>query len=235
MGTNEDRFPSHVKPESRTQASPYTNIYSTSGFDILGVLVGLALLPALCPVYVLNRSLPYFQARVISRPDPKINIGAVDLSCAFVLCDIIRHDHPIVYVSEAFERMTGYTSEEIVGRNCRFLQSPQGNLQRGMERKFVDPHTVTRLRTTIEERNEIQASIINYRKGGQPFMNLITMIPVRLGNEYRFYVGFRVDLVEKPDAITKKNQSALLPSRKPLTKARIELIIVTRRYLHDQL
>lgn len=172
---------------------------------------------------------------MISRPDPKINIGAVDLSCAFVLCDITRDDHPIVYVSEAFGRMTGYTSEEIVGRNCRFLQSPYGNIQPGMERKFVDPHTVSRLRTTIEERNEIQASLINYRKGGQPFMNLITMIPVRLGEEYRFYVGFQVDLVEKPDAITKKNQSASSLRGNLSYKSRIELIIMTRWYLHDQL
>lgn len=85
-----------------------------------------------------------------------------------------------------------------------------------MERKFVDSHTVSRLRATIEERNEIQASLINYRKGGQPFMNLITMIPIRWGEDYRFYVGFQVDLVEKPDAITKKNQSAFLSFRELL-------------------
>ena len=145
---------------------------------------------------------------MISRPDPKINIGAVDLSCAFVLCDITQDDHPIVYVSEAFGRLTGYMDEEIIGRNCRFLQSPHGYVKSGSERKFVDPSTVLRLRTTIKERSEIQVSMINYRKGGQPFMNLITMIPIRWDSEdYRFYVGFQVDLVEKPDAVTKRNPS----------------------------
>jgi pre-rRNA-processing protein SRD1 len=109
-------------------------------------------------------------------------------------------------VSEAFERLTGYTKEEIVDRNCRFLQDPNGSLKAGMKRTFVDGQTVYRLRSTIDERSEIQASIINYRKGGQPFMNLITMIPIQWNSEeYRFYVGFQVDLVEKPDAITRRN------------------------------
>jgi pre-rRNA-processing protein SRD1 len=145
-------------------------------------------------------------AEVVSRPDPKIDIGAVDLSCAFALCDIHQEDHPIIYVSEAFVRLTGYTEGEIVGQNCRFLQDPSGVVQQGMPRKFVDQHTAYRLRSTIEHRGEIQATIINYRKGGQPFMNLITMIPVRWNSpDYRFYVGFQVDLVEKPDAIKMRN------------------------------
>ncbi|KAJ5110775.1 White collar 1 protein [Penicillium argentinense] len=163
--------------------SEHTGIYSSSGFDVLGVL-----------------------SRVAMRPKPKINIGAVDLSCAFVLCDITKPDHPIVYVSEAFERLTGYTRNEIIDRNCRFLQGPDGKVGAGEKRSFVDGQTVHRLRSTIQDRTEIQASIINYRKGGQPFVNLITMIPIQWNSEdYRFYVGFQVDLVEKPDAITRRN------------------------------
>jgi PAS domain S-box-containing protein len=140
------------------------------------------------------------------RPNPRINIGAVDLSCAFVMCDILAEDQPIIYVSEAFERLTGYTKDEIVGRNCRFLQGPDGRIKAGAKRTFVDEQTVHRLRSTIDGRSEIQASIINYRKGGQPFMNLITMIPIQWDSDvYRYYVGFQVDLVEKPEAVTRRN------------------------------
>lgn len=145
---------------------------------------------------------------MISRPDPKINIGAVDLSCAFVLCDITQDDDPIVYVSEAFGRLTGYSDDELIGKNCRFLQSPDGKVQPGATRKFVDSSAAFQLRSTVEDRTEVQVSIINYRKGGQPFMNLVTMVPIRWdSDEYRYYVGFQVDLVEKPDAVTKRNPS----------------------------
>ncbi|KAJ5967288.1 hypothetical protein N7501_003536 [Penicillium viridicatum] len=181
VATKEDFSPGLEKPEiGKTE---HTGIYSTTGFDVLGAL-----------------------GRVAMRPNPKINIGAVDLSCAFVMCDILIEDHPIVYVSEAFERLTGYTKDEIVGRNCRFLQAPDGKINAGAKRTFVDGQTVHRLRSTIDDRGEIQASIINYRKGGQPFMNLITMVPIQWDSGvYRYYVGFQVDLVEKPDAVKGRN------------------------------
>ncbi|KAJ5555494.1 hypothetical protein N7461_003964 [Penicillium sp. DV-2018c] len=175
------RNPNPPKPEiGKTE---HTGIYSSTGFDVLGAL-----------------------GRVAMRPNPKINIGAVDLSCAFVMCDILAEDQPIIYVSEAFERLTGYIKDEIVGRNCRFLQAPDGRIKSGAKRTFVDEQTVHRMRSTIDARNEIQASIINYRKGGQPFMNLVTMIPIKWDSDvYRYYVGFQVDLVEKPDAVTRRN------------------------------
>ncbi|KAJ5114627.1 White collar 1 protein [Penicillium alfredii] len=216
-----DLSPGLVKPD--TAKSEHTGIYSSSGFDVLGVL-----------------SLTSDQGRVAMRPNPKINIGAVDLSCAFVLCDILREDHPIVYVSEAFERLTGYTKDEIVGQNCRFLQGPDGKIDPGMQRSFVDGQTVYRLRSTIDDRSEIQASLINYRKGGQPFMNLITMIPIQWDSaEYRFYVGFQVDLVEKPDAVTRRNPGRLFG---PCLRRALSLICLLRidgtysiNYQRDQL
>ncbi|CAG8905153.1 unnamed protein product [Penicillium egyptiacum] len=181
VAAKEHFSPGLAKPDiGKTE---HTGIYSTTGFDVLGAL-----------------------GRVAMRHNPKINIGAVDLSCAFVMCDILIEDHPIVYVSEAFERLTGYTKDEIVGRNCRFLQAPDGRISAGAKRTFVDGQTVHRLRSTIDDRSEIQASIINYRKGGQPFMNLITMVPIQWDSDvYRYYVGFQVDLVEKPDAVRGRN------------------------------
>ncbi|KAG8529212.1 uncharacterized protein KY384_005847 [Bacidia gigantensis] len=161
----------------------YKNAYSSSGFDMLGVLM-----------------------RVAARPNPQINIGAVDMSCAFVVCDVTQHDLPIVYCSDVFERLTAYTRHEILGRNCRFLQSPDGKIQAGVQRKYVDDKSVLRIKNMITERREAQISVINYRKGGQPFMNLLTMIPIAWDtDEIKYYVGFQVDLVEQPTSITNKN------------------------------
>ncbi|KAL8803674.1 MAG: hypothetical protein Q9200_006117 [Gallowayella weberi] len=161
----------------------YKNAYSSSGFDMLGVLM-----------------------RVAARPKPQINIGAVDMSCAFVVCDVTQHDVPIVYCSDIFERLTGYTKHEILGRNCRFLQAPDGKIQAGVKRKYVDDQSIFRIKTMITARQEMQTSVINYRKGGQPFMNLLTMIPITWDSEeIKYYVGFQVDLVEQPTSITNKN------------------------------
>ncbi|KIX01066.1 uncharacterized protein Z518_10132 [Rhinocladiella mackenziei CBS 650.93] len=163
--------------------SKYANAYSSSGFDMLGVLM-----------------------RVATRPRPEINIGPVDLSCAFVVCDIDKFDLPIVYCSEMFERLTGYTKHEILGRNCRFLQAPDGKVQSGVKRKYVDDNSVLYLKNQISKRAEAQLSLINYRKGGQPFMNLLTMIPIQFDTEdYKFYVGFQVDLVEHPSSVSGRN------------------------------
>lgn len=150
--------------------------------------------------------------RVATRANPEINIGAVDMSCAFVVCDVSHHDLPIVYCSEVFERLTGYTRHEILGRNCRFLQAPDGKVQSGVKRKYVDDDVVYRLKQKVIRRREAQTSLINYRKGGQPFMNLLTMIPITWDtDEIRFFVGFQVDLVEMPQSVTNKNPGKVVP------------------------
>jgi PAS domain S-box-containing protein len=167
-----------------------------------------------------NMDLTSSQYRIASRPNPEIDIGAVDMSCAFILCDIAADDDPIIYVSEAFERLTGYDKYEILGQNCRFLQAPDGRVDAGAKRKFVDDETAYRLKWKIKARSEVQVSMINYRKGGQSFMNLMTMIPIRWDSDnYNFCVGFQVDLVETPQALTKRNAGMSLlqpPSCLPL-------------------
>ena len=169
--------------KSQSNLPQYLNAYSSTGFDMLGVLM-----------------------RVATRPRAQINIGAVDMSCAFVVCDVTQHDIPIVYCSEMFERLTGYSRHEILGRNCRFLQAPDGKVQAGVKRNYVDDSAVLHLKNMINLQSEAQISLINYRKGGQPFMNLLTMIPIAWDTEdIKFYVGFQVDLVEQPTSITNKN------------------------------
>ena len=184
--TNRNNF-STGAPMANSKSQPnmpqYLNAYSSTGFDMLGVLM-----------------------RVATRPRAQINIGAVDMSCAFVVCDVTQHDTPIVYCSEMFERLTGYSRHEILGRNCRFLQAPDGKVQAGLKRVYVDDAAVLHLKNMINMHAEAQISLINYRKGGQPFMNLLTMIPIAWDtDETKFYVGFQVDLVEQPTSITNKN------------------------------
>ncbi|KAF5718825.1 white-collar 1 [Fusarium mundagurra] len=158
-------------------------IYSPSGFDPFKVLL-----------------------QVLIRKDPQINVGQIDMSCSFVVCDITLEDCPIVYVSDSFQTLTGYSRHEVIGLNCRFLQSPDGKVKRGSPRPFVDSGAVYNLKKNVQERREIQMSIINYRKGGKPFLNYLSIIPISCiswaTDEIRYYVGFLIDLVECPDVLT---------------------------------
>ncbi|EGR48341.1 blue light regulator 1 [Trichoderma reesei QM6a] len=155
-------------------------IYSKSGFDMLKALWLVA-----------------------TRKNPKIHLGAVDMSCAFVVCDVTMNDCPIIYVSDNFQNLTGYSRHEIMGQNCRFLQAPDGKVEAGSKREFVDDGAVYNLKRMIQEGREVQQSLINYRKGGKPFLNLLTMIPIPWDtDEIRYFIGFQIDLVECPDAIS---------------------------------
>jgi hypothetical protein len=69
-------------------------------------------------------------------------------------------DHPLVLVSEAFCKMTGYRAEAILGRNCRFLQGPG-----------TSPGSVQRIRQAIAAGEEHTELLLNYRSSGEPFWN----------------------------------------------------------------
>ncbi|KAK3384804.1 PAS domain-containing protein, partial [Podospora didyma] len=166
---------------------PQKSVYSRTGFDML-------------------RALWY----VATRKSQKIQLGAVDMSCAFVVCDVSQNDCPIIYVSDNFQHLTGYSSYEIIGQNCRFLQAPDGMVEAGTKREFVENHAVYNLKKAIANGEEIQQSLINYRKGGKPFLNLLTMIPIPWDtDEIRYFIGFQIDLVECPDAISGHDASGI--------------------------
>ncbi|KAI0087456.1 hypothetical protein BDY19DRAFT_907612 [Irpex rosettiformis] len=164
-------------------------VYSTSGFDLLSIL-----------------------ARVITRPNPKIMLGPVDMTCSFVVVDTRRYDSPVVYASPTFCKLTGYSENEVVGRNCRFLQSPDGIIQRGEHRRHTAQEAVAHMRKSLSGDKECQVSLINYRKDGSAFVNLVTVIPIRGGvhnlpdeaDEVVYQIGFQVDLTEQPNAILQK-------------------------------
>lgn len=100
----------------------------------------------------------------------------------------------------------------MLGRNCRFLQHPSGQLQRGEPRQFTAPDAVRHFHKSLLQDKECQASLINYRKGGDAFINLVTVIPISSPEDERdsesgeitHCVGFQVDLAEQPNAIMEK-------------------------------
>ncbi len=83
------------------------------------------------------------------------------------LADPDLPDMPIVYVNKAFEKMTGYAKEEVIDKNCRFLQ---GN-NRNQEQRFV-------LANAIKNRTPIEVTLENFKKNGDLFYNQLKLTPL---------------------------------------------------------
>ena len=93
-------------------------------------------------------------------------------------------DLPIIYASPLFLDLTGYSAEEAVGRNCRFLQGRETNR-----------NDVMRIREAIKAGNECHVALLNYRKNGSKFWNSIHLSPMKAGNgEVLLYVGIQVEI-----------------------------------------
>ncbi|KAK8007151.1 hypothetical protein PG989_001141 [Apiospora arundinis] len=89
--------------------------------------------------------------------------------------------------------MTGYTREEVIGCNCRFLQSPNGVVEAGVPRRSVSSASAYLLKQKVRERCETAHSIINFRKSGEAFMNHVALVPIPWGTTStapRFIFGF---------------------------------------------
>lgn len=103
---------------------------------------------------------------------------------AFVIADMSAPDQPIIDVNPAFTRMTGYNADDILGRNCRFLQGPD-----------TDPRAVQSMRTAIDNHAEITLVLLNYRKDGSPFWNELYLSPmVTSSGAVTHYVGIQNDV-----------------------------------------
>ena len=83
------------------------------------------------------------------------------------LTDPHRHDNPIIFCNQAFEQLTGYPREEILGRNCRFLQGTG-----------TDPGAITEVRRALEATQDVHIELLNYRKDGSTFWNALFISPV---------------------------------------------------------
>lgn len=109
------------------------------------------------------------------------------VSQGILITDSNQPDDPIIYASPGFERMTGYTAQEVLGRNCRFLQGEQ-----------TAPETLDVLREAVREGRECSVEILNYRKDGTEFWNALFVTPVR-DEDHRlaYFVGVQADVTDR--------------------------------------
>jgi two-component system cell cycle sensor histidine kinase/response regulator CckA len=114
-----------------------------------------------------------------------------------MISDASLPENPIIYISPACERITGYTSEEMLGRNCRFLQG-----------KDTDPDTVARIREAIGNERSCTVELLNYRKDGTPFWNELSISPIRdAAGRLTNFVGVQSDVTARRTLETQFQQS----------------------------
>ncbi len=116
---------------------------------------------------------------------------ALDVAAeGITIADARLPDRPLIYVNEGFERMTGYTVAEVLGRNCRFLQGAGTN-----------PEAVAKIRAAVDEQRECIIELLNYRRDGTSFWNRLSITPVRndLG-EVTHYIGIQSDVSARREA-----------------------------------
>ncbi len=104
-----------------------------------------------------------------------------------LITDPAQADNPIIYVSPSFEKLTGYTTSEVLGRNCRFLQGPA-----------TDPETAARVRKAIRDGQPCKVEILNYRKDGTSFWNELSISPVTDDQgRLTHFVGSQADVTSR--------------------------------------
>jgi len=124
----------------------------------------------------------------LARSKPELVAAAIEASPVNItIADTSSPDMPLAYVNSAFTRTTGYSIDEVIGRNCRFLQGPN-----------TDPAAVDLLRDAIKTETEVEVEFVNYKKDGTAFINALKMAPVHdQHGRLISFVGIQDDITEE--------------------------------------
>jgi len=117
------------------------------------------------------------------------------VSGSFVVADTSSKDEPLVFVSDEFVRLTGFSREEAIGKKCKFLVG-----------KDTDPEATTLIRKIVSSRQEGFVRIINYTKKGESFENRLFLAP--LGKKH--FLGCQTDWSRWYTISTTKQESNVL-------------------------
>ncbi|KAF9602881.1 hypothetical protein IFM89_031827 [Coptis chinensis] len=141
----------------------------------------------------------------------------------FVITDPRLPDNPIIFASDSFLELTDYTREEILGRNCRFLQGPD-----------TDQGTVSKIRDAIREQREITVQLINYTKNGKKFWNLFHLQPMRdQKGELQYFIGVQLDGSDHVEPLRNRLSETTEQKSSKLVKATAENVNEAVRDLPD--
>ncbi|MES9868610.1 MAG: EAL domain-containing protein [Sedimenticola sp.] len=165
-------------------------------FNIVVIGISMLLISFLVATYALQRQVKLRTAQLEEELEERkrtearlkiLNLAIEAANNGIIITDPNQHDNPVVYVNTAFERITGYSADETIGRNCRMLQGPEKQ-QPGLEY----------LRESIDRSEGCQVQLRNYRKDGSMFWNELSISPVRDNNgELINFIGIQENITER--------------------------------------
>ncbi|WFR99032.1 histidine kinase dimerization/phosphoacceptor domain -containing protein [Rhizobium tumorigenes] len=139
-----------------------------------------------------------------------------------VITDPSQADNPIVFCNEAFQALTGYAQDEVLGRNCRFLQGPD-----------TDRSVVETIRAAIAYGESVSVELLNYRKDGSTFWNALYLSPVRNdAGEIQFFFASQLDVTKHVAySRTVLEQAALVEKEVERRTAELEAVLEAKTVL----
>ncbi len=133
---------------------------------------------------------------------------ALDVAAeGITIADMRLPEQPLIYINEGFERLTGYSANSMLGKNCRFLQG-----------KDTDPATVQKIRDALRAGEECTVEILNYSKNREPFWNRLSLTPVLdPDGEVTHFIGVQSNITERKnveEALREANHQLEIANRR---------------------
>ena len=144
-----------------------------------------------------------------------IQIEAMEaLSSSITITDMLDSDRPLIFCNNAFTEITGYSKEEVLGRNCKFLQNNDSQ-----------PNELNIIRNSFEEKKSCEVILRNYKKDGTLFFNQLKLAPIfNKKGKLTHYVGVQNDITDqiKNQETQKKIERKVALQKEILLKRKIE-------------
>ena len=143
---------------------------------------------------------------------------------ASVVSDPRLPDNPIIACNQAFMDLTGYSEEEIVGRNCRFLAGPA-----------TEPWLTETIRQGVRERRAVMVEILNYKKDGTKFRNAVVVAPIfDEAGELEYFHGSQVELEDGAQSPMLTRRARATEKIKELSKRQLEVLTMVAAGLRNK-
>lgn len=166
----------------------------------------------------------YYSAHAQLSKSLRIVVAATPV--ATIISDPRLPDNPIIAVNQAFIELTGYSPDEVLDRNCRFLSGVG-----------TEPWMTQKIREGARDHHPVLVEILNYKKSGAPFRNAVLVAPIyNDGDELIYFLGTQIEITGCAQSISENRRERAIESMKQLSPRQLEVTkLVAKGFLNKQI